>query len=395
MVKPKTDDRLLDHRWRESVSPIRRVAHCGRHPIALRKDAGPALSSIRLMVRPTGDGAAARFTGLQRCGSVWSCPECAKHLAAARVEVISRAMVAAHAKGYGACWQTLTLPHQSPDRLRDTLALVAETWREISASRPWKALRARLEVLGLFRKIEVTHGVNGWHPHAHVTFISRRPLTEPELEELETLVWREWSAAVELRGFDRPWREFCPIAAINLERPGREWAEYIGKMVGLEFAGTGKGRPGEGRTPFEILDGAVAIAKQCRGNRRQIGAMGDPRLGTLVSPDPRLWWEYQRATKGKHQMHWSRGLKAHLGVAGEALDEEDQLELADALSAEQEEEVCQLTPYEWSQLQLGPERRLVLLAIAEAPAPLRDRQREVRSRLAEWCRVSIHELLPL
>jgi len=392
MLTPRKNDRLSDHRWRESISPTRRVAHCNRHPITRSEPGGQSLTSIRLMVRPTADGAAARFTGLQRCGSVWSCPECANHLAAARVEVISRAMVTAHTKGYGACWQTLTLPHAAPDRLRDTLALVAETWREISASRSWKALRTRLEVLGLFRKIEVTHGVNGWHPHAHVTFISRRPLTEPELEELEGLVWREWSAAVELRGFDKPWREFCPLAAIDLDRPGREWAEYIGKMVGLEFAGTGKQRQGEGRTPFEILDGAVAIAKQCRGNRRLIAAMGDPALGALASPDVRLWWEYQRATKGKHQLHWSRGLKAELGVAVEV--EEDQLELADALCGEQEEEVCQLTPYEWSQLQLVPERLSALLTIAEAPAPLRDRRREVRSWLAEWCRVSVHELLP-
>ena len=349
------------------------------------------------MVRPGGlRGAVGRFAGLQRCGSVWSCPECARHLAAARVEVITRAMETAQGAGYGACWITLTLPHRAPDALGETLGLVTRAWREISASREWKALKRSLGVLGLFRKVEVTHGENGWHPHAHVTFLTAAPLSEGDLFLLEDCVYRHWAEIVTAAGFEPPRRDLCPLDVVDLHRmDSATWAQYVGKMLGLEFAGTGKeSRAKGGRTPFEILDGAVALAKGLRGNRAAIAEAGDPRLGPYACPDARLWAEYQRETRGKHQMHWSRGLKALLGVTGEGADGE-QMELADGVLGPEEETVYSFTLTEWHELRKEPARLSALLAIAESPAPLRDRVREVRLWLAHWCGVSYSELLPV
>jgi hypothetical protein len=62
---------------------------------------------------------------------------------------------------------------------------------------------------------------------------------------------------------------------------------------GAEFSGAGH------RTPIEIARSAAA------GNER----------------DRNLWRDYEAATKGRHAVQWSRGLKARLGV-GEPDDED-------------------------------------------------------------------------
>src|SRR5690606_18056122 len=118
-----------------------------------------------------------------------------------------------------------------------------------------------LGITGTVRKVEVTHGGNGWHPHLHITFLSLAPLSESELAEVEGYVFAAWRDVVEAAGYRSPLPGLSPLYALRLDTP--EWAEYLGKMLGWELAGEGKrSRSIVGRTPFELLGAAVEM---CRG----------------------------------------------------------------------------------------------------------------------------------
>ena len=99
---------LKRERWK--VSGLRRVGMCMRRP--LPADGGRVRAAI--MVSGTGR---ARFTGLQRCGSVWACPECAELVARARIDELTAGVETARRRGGGVgfSWPAV-LAHAQPAR---------------------------------------------------------------------------------------------------------------------------------------------------------------------------------------------------------------------------------------------------------------------------------------
>lgn len=382
MANPANDKHIATRRERRRVSVLPRVANCGRHLIP---NHGRGTGQASVWVAPGGSaGPTVSIRGLQRCGSVWSCPECAAIVARGRIQEIVAGMKRAVEQvdplnpdvrmSWGGCWQTLTLPHDAPDRLADTLAMVAEGWRHIRQGRGWRAIARQLDVRGTIRKVEVTHGDNGWHPHCHLTFLTGRELTEEELEQLEFYVWNAWTEYVTARGYRPPLRSLCPMAGLRLD--SLDWAEYVGKALGWELAGTQKeSRQVNGRMPFEILAAACLAVRDHRGD-------GEPReLDGQVCRDLRLWREYERATRGRRQLVWSQGLKAALGV--QDVTDEEQLTLAE-IAGQDEECVAQLTPHEWRAIYRTTGALEALHQLAVQPAPLAERRADIRYWVREW-----------
>jgi hypothetical protein len=248
----------------------------------------------------------AHVSGVNRCGSAWSCPTCAPVVRQRKAQEIEEGVGRHLAAGGGAELLSGTLPHRQGDELGPRLALVAEAMRQLLKGSGWDRRRRRLGYVGLIRALEVTIGLNGWHPHVHVLVLFDRPLTPEERKDLRAWLLARWTAIVAAAGFGKLHQTY----GLDLRQVDGVGAlgDYLTKVegkadgwgIGNELARADLKRGGRGMVPFELLADFVAT--------------GDITLA-------RLWQEFERATFGHHSVRWSAGLKARLGVV-EVSDEE-------------------------------------------------------------------------
>lgn len=295
-----TDPTRVDHRaerreLRRSLgrfSQLKRLRACGRR--VQSTDQGVAVKLTE---------AGAYFSGLQTCGSVWACPVCAPRVREARAGEIEQGLGAHFDRGGSAYFVTATLPHDFGDRLAPLMTAVGQAWRALLSGRRWVDDRDRFGIVGTIRATEVTHGRNGWHPHLHVLVLTVGHLEDHELAELTDRLAGRWATGIEDAGYR------VPSAAHGLTcsevRSRDQVAAYTAKIDG----GWGVAREvtrhdlkagrRHGQTPFALAADAVDGLAEAH----------------------RLWSEYETATRGRHAIQWSRGLKARLGV-GERTDED-------------------------------------------------------------------------
>lgn len=242
------------------------------------------------------------YGGLETCGSVWECPVCAAKISERRRVEVQAAMAAHKATGGAVYLLTATNPHYRGDHLPSLLAGQAEAMRRfMSGTRSSRRLFASLGTIGTIRAVEVTQGDNGWHPHFHILLFV--PAHLANLEMFRRMFFVEWLNACQLAGLPPPSYQH----GITLQ--SGEYAERYVSKWGLESEITKghikKGKAG-GRTPFDLL-------RDYKAGDKQAGA---------------LFVEYANAFKGKRQLVWSKGLKAHFAID----------ELSDTELAEKEEE---------------------------------------------------------
>lgn len=252
------------------------------------------------------EGRPAHWSGVERCGSIWSCPVCSAVIRHGRALEIQEAADRWAGAGGSVLMVSLTTRHYASDRLATTLELALTGWRRLTALRAWKNLRQRLGVQGYVRSIEVTWSyANGWHPHVHALLFTERHLDERAVARLESEVFDLWSGVVASLGGRSLSREH----GVRVSRGGS--ASYIAKVqehdrgTGLEMARLDlKSGRHESLMPFELLD------------RRSHRAR---------------WIEYVETTHGRLAITWSRGLRTFLGMDAELTDEEvmDQTETSD------------------------------------------------------------------
>lgn len=252
------------------------------------------------------NGRRASITNVQTCGSVHACPMCGARIRATRALEVAAALRSVYDGGGTAVLVTLTAPHRSGERLVTVLDRLQAVWHAGRNARRVKALWPA-EPGGYVRGLDFTHGENGWHPHfhLHLCFPDR-----PSAERIEALrlAWTEAAnKALGRRGDDL----LHPTAGItaqilDLSSALESAAGYITKAgiesAAAEVAGGVKVGRGEGsRTPFQVLSDAITD--------------GDER-------DWKLWWEYERETRGKRQLLWSRGFRSVHVLTPELTDEE-------------------------------------------------------------------------
>jgi len=273
-----------------------RVGACGRVP--LTED-----GAVYLRAR-TGDDRKAGFGGLATCGSVWGCPVCSAKVAVERISELDRLLRWNAERGGSAAMATFTMSHHKGQRLKTLWDGLSGAWRYMTTGRAgehWRTLRDLLSCDGYVRATEVTHGDNGWHVHIHVLLLFDAPVTQMTVECLADQLYKQWSRGLDLQGLSASRRHGVDVrVCAGSEQSMEKLADYFSKMTFEAAGGRFKsGRKG-GRTPFEVLaDG----------------------LDTGLAEDLELWLEWEKASKGRRQLVWSRGLKKRAGIE-ERTDEE-------------------------------------------------------------------------
>lgn len=280
----------------------------------------------------------AYYGGLQVCGSVWGCPICAAKISEHRRAELEAAIIAAHALGLQVVLLTLTVRHGLGDDVRVLLRGIRAARRSLVSGRSGAEWTREVGVVGSIRALEVTHGVNGWHPHLHVLlFLGPHQLT---LEQIQAGYTSRWIDACVKAGLPAP----LPGVACQVQ-DGAHAARYVSKWGLAEELTKGHiKRARVGRTPTDLL---------------RAYADGDQRAGEL-------WREYAAAFKGQVQLRWSRGLRALLGLP-DALSDEEIAQGTDAAA----EVLVTLTGYQLRAL-VGARALCSVLEVAEtAPEMLR------------------------
>ena len=316
--------RLL-HLLRE-VTTVDRCKSCGWTPLG---------HAVVLKAGTIGDRKSAGFGGLERCGRIWLCPECAAKIRLRRGEEVAEGISRHLDNQGGSYFWTVAIPHEHGDKLKIVLAVLAKLIAKVKEGRPWQNEKKRYGILGDIRAIEITHGRNGWHPHAHILIVTDRVLAFEE--------WCAWASSLDRRVGETlqklGWNPGLPgirSTMIPVDK-GSGLAAYLTKVqekgLGNELARADlKGGRKGGRTPFEILSdfGEHALAD-----------------------DLELWWEYERATIGKNAIRWSKGLRALLLPNVEKQTDEE-------IAAEEQggDAVAYITMPVWRRIRHDPDIRL-------------------------------------
>lgn len=283
--------------WKRSTLP--RVRQCG----CARRTRGGV--GVRLR-----DGVGG-FAGLVTCGSVWVCPVCSRKIAARRALEVGAVVAAAVAEGRTVVLLTLTLRHHLGQPLEGLWDAVSRCWAHATTGRPWDALRASTGLVGYTRAAEVTVGVNGWHPHTHALLIMRGGMTDADIEQAARVIIDRWTARAVSMGLDSPADVGQDARRVSPEDVAAV-AEYMSKThkdvdpssIGLELTWT---QSKTARTAFstrsmwEVLESAVEVGE---------------------ASDVALWQEWERSSKGRRALSWSKGLRQLYGLGVEQADED-------------------------------------------------------------------------
>jgi hypothetical protein len=317
------------------LMPDERVAVCLRRRI-------PGVDRVSVLYSPAQKSA--HYGGLIVCGSVWMCPVCAAKISERRRLELEEATGAWTGRLVLA---TFTLQHRSSDPLLALLDDLQGAVRKMRSGRAWMAFQERYGVAGTIRALEVTHGVNGFHPHQHVLFFVAAGIDVAQFrEELRA----RWGASVAAVG-----RYASPRWGLDVQDSTAKIADYVAKWgkepkwtTARELAKSvsKRGRL-DGLSMLELLEAYVVL--------------GDRSSGAL-------WREYATVFKGRKQLVWSKGLRALLGLAG--------VEKSDAEIVEEAVEdaivLAQLDLSAW-RIVLANDARAELLEVADSGDPDRVR----------------------
>lgn len=293
---------------------------------------------VEVCRRLGADGSASAFyRGLLTCSSVWLCPVCSARISERRALELHEAVRVAEARGWVVCLVTLTFAHRVDDRLRATLGRMGKAVAYAHSGKAWMAARQQFGWYGSVRAFEVTHGRNGWHPHAHELWFFP-PGTD--VEAFAAVYRDRWLRALEhagLSGNDHAFR--CDVArgsiAAYVAKYGREPRWGPGRELAKSAHKRGRG---DHLTPWQLLS---------------LAAEGS--VGARV-----LFLEYAEAVKGRRQLQWSPGLRAALTLP-EPLSDAEAVQADEAAPAEV---VCTLSKRQWYQVYYNDAEASVLLLAA-------------------------------
>lgn len=286
-----------------AITQMKRVCACGRWKIDSDRPREVCVFEGEDQER------VAHFSNVQTCGSVWVCPVCAPKIRQERADEI-RHGVCTHLGHGGAVYACMySLPHGWGDRLERTWEVLSEAFRKLKEGRAWYRAKELFGIVGTIRSVDVTVGKNGWHPHLHVLWLLDRAVSTDKRRELERWLYQRWNSYIEQELDRTVKRGLCGLEPV---RDARDLSEYMTKAGLVHEGGRYK------RIDLEMTRQDLKKAKGCQRNQWEL-------LEDAVifedQEDVALWREYERVSKGKNAVPWSRGLKDELGVR-ERSDEE-------------------------------------------------------------------------
>lgn len=306
-----------------SASKQARVCGCCRN-----------VKSDRVQVYRTADKSAARFANLVTCGSVWACPICSAKVTEKRRAELQAALNSWHRQGGAVYMQTLTFPHEADMPLEELKKKFAKALQSFKNSRDYKRISTNHGRIGSVRSLEITHGVNGWHPHTH-ELIFAKPGMLDDRQAMNDLRMA-WIAAVFKAGLGEKGKLDAMLEHAFDFQGAEKAAQYVAKF--------GK----------EVDEWNVA--RELTKSHAKIGARN---IGGNVHATPfqlLLWYmngddqsgakfvEYAKSFEGARMLFWSPKLRATLALGDEQSD--DDLAAAEEKMPE-EEHVCELSEEQW------------------------------------------------
>lgn len=256
-----------------------------------------ALNSNSQMVAVDFNSKNAFYTGLQTCGSVWTCPICAARITEVRRQEIATAIDEAYKLGYQSAMITFTFPHNNTMSLEDTLNKQSKALALFRKGNVWTCYKKKVNFLGLIRALEVTHGVNGWHPHTHELWLIDPKTKERAFKAFILQRWIECLKKVGLLPLNPSKQQLEAVKKHSVDvKMNCKASDYIAKAdssanwgIDRELAKAANKGKGKGLHPFELL------AEDTKKNQT-------------------LFIEFVQSIKGKSQLFWSHGLKEKLGI---------------------------------------------------------------------------------
>lgn len=320
-------DRWLIRRRYRKVTGIKRVQSCGR------PGARPDGSVVLRVTDATGtkaqhsmgaDGRVAGFGGLFSCGNVHVCASCAPKVAAARAAELERVLAHYIATGGWAVLVTLTLRHHKGHGLDQALDALGDAWTAVNTGGAWQADKQLSDYAGYCRSIEITDGINGWHPHVHAVLVFNSRPSESMIEKMSEGMWQRWCRALGKVGMPLPDREhgldvqqMDPDAGADRNfETATAWARYVCKGLASEaLLGAGKQAKGTNRTIGELLRDAVIPQVWEDADSHELVESVDLTARERLA-------EYERATKGRKVVSWGGDIRAAAQLDEEQTDEE-------------------------------------------------------------------------
>lgn len=286
----------------------------------------------------------AHYKNLIVCGSVWMCPVCSAKISERRRVELSRAID--RNPDYRPALVTFTLQHNSGDALKKVLGVLTESYRLLKSGRYWRDFVNDYELAGSVRSLEVTYGLNGWHPHLHVLPFFKGGHS---LQGAEEFFKTEWLRCLEKLDGSASYKY-----GVDFRTAQKDVADYIAKF-GHEPKD--KKRPGRWSMEHELTKSQVKMGRGDNG-RTPLQLLSDFLAGDRDAG--RLWRQYASHFKGKRQLVWSRGLRSVLGLGR---DETDQ-EIAERI--DQDAVLLAMIPLDAWKVILGNDARGEVLEIASS-----------------------------
>lgn len=322
------------------------------------------IASDGVSVYRTVDGNDARFGNLMTCGSVWACPVCSAKITEKRRAELQEGITEAIKAGGSIALLTLTFSHGFEDHLGDNLEKFGGAVTKFKNSRVYGRMKDRYGIEyqrkhagelkdvagGAVRSLEVTYGINGWHPHTHdLIFLRSAELLEDYrlVDELK----QEWLKQCLAAGLGDT-SKINDMLERGLTLQGGDYAaEYVAKF---------------GREP-KLMDGWNAAREVTKGMSKIGGGEHATPFMLLVwaqqgdDQAAALFREYAKVFEGRRMLTWSPGLKTHLiGSDEEATDEE----IAQADDPKPEEELVYRLDVDQWKLVMSRNARYELLLVA-------------------------------
>jgi hypothetical protein len=247
----------------------------------------------------------AHLKHLTVCGSVWMCPLCAAKISERRRVELSQAL---ENSDFYFGLMSLTLQHSQGDKLKDSLDALLHARHRLKQNKDWKNFCCDFGIVGTISSLESTYGVNGHHPHSHNLLVARRPLDAAAVHDF---IFPRW-----LAGLSENDRSATSARGVDVRTAQSDIADYIAKW-GHEPKNLK--RPRGWTIEHELTK---SVSKMSRGDQGltpldllQAFNAGDDHAG-------KLWQDYARTFKGRHQLQWSRGLRELLGLGKLESDQE-------------------------------------------------------------------------
>jgi hypothetical protein len=160
----------------------------------------------------------------------------------------------------------------------------------------------------------------GWHLHVHALLFYR---DGSKLNALREAIWTGWLRRLRSQGLDAVQKHGIVVQELELDQAREQISGYLNKATYEQTSGSA------------ARELAGQIGKTGRdGNRAPFDVLADfVRLG--LASDLAIWREWERASKDRRALTWSKGLREQLLVGIERTDEEiaadndgDQLDVA-------------------------------------------------------------------